>query len=475
MILKTHVYKALTVALWLTVSASSCTKHKDGDTAIPDVAEQNEQYSGGLAGTNFDTSIDAFGHTVYGLNEDEHSSFQNGHTLFKINWVTAPASTTAIDGVGPIFNTRTCSGCHSRDGRGRAPIPGETGLTSMLIRLSIPGQDIHGGPLEDPNYGTQLSNGSILGVNPEGDAAVAYTEIPGKYPDGTPYSLRNPKYSFINLNYGNMDPNIMFSPRVGNQMYGLGLLEAVPASTILSYADENDANKDGVSGRPNYVWNQKTNQTEMGRFGWKANQPTIDQQIADAFLGDMGITSSLNPDQNLIGTQVALYGSLPNGGTPEIDDADLSDMVYYVRTIAVPGRRNWTDPQVLAGKKLFMSAKCQSCHISQMTTGTSFIPYLSDQIIRPYTDLLLHDMGDNLADNRPDYKATGNEWRTPPLWGLFLIKTVNDHTMLLHDGRARDFEEAILWHGGEGTNSKNAFMNYNKAQRDALIKFLESL
>lgn len=462
------------LVVFCTISIFACTKYKE-QIINPDTAEPNEEYSGGLLGTTFDTSVDAFGHSGTGLSPDERSHFQNGNSLFRINWVTAPASTTGIDGVGPIFNTRSCSGCHAKDGRGRPPLNETEGLASMLIRLSIPGEDSFGGPLPDPNYGAQLSNSAILGVNPEGDAAIAYTEVEGTYPDGNTYSLRNPKYSFIDLNYGSMHGSVMLSPRVGNQMYGLGLLEAVPEATLLSYADETDRDGDGISGIPNNVWNAKSRKKEIGRFGWKANQPNLEQQIAGAFLGDMGITTSLNPTENLTALQVVLYGSLAAGGNPELDDNDLADVVFYTQTLAVPGRRNWRDPQVLAGKRLFINAQCGKCHIPSMLTGTSQIPQLSNQTIRPYTDLLLHDMGEGLADGRPDFKAKGNEWRTPPLWGLYLVKTVNNHTMLLHDGRARNFEEAILWHGGEALDAKNKFRNYSIAERDAVIKFLESL
>ena len=311
---------------------------------------------------------------------------------------------------------------------------------------------------------------------PEGNVDVTYTLNTGTYADGTSYELRIPIYTFKDLGYGALRTDIMYSPRLAQQIPGLGLLEAISTADIFLLADAADANGDGISGRPNYVWNYNTNTTDLGRFGWKANQPTLFQQTAGAALGDMGITNRLFVNENLTGQQVADYGSWTNGGSPEMSNNDLDKLTFYCQTLAVPARRNWKDAQVLRGKDLFRQAKCASCHIPSFITGTHDIVALSNQKIRPYTDLLLHDMGAALADNRHDYLATGNEWRTPPLWGLGLIQTVNSGgRFLMHDGRARSLEEAILWHGGEGDFSKNAFVNMNATDRAALLKFLDSL
>lgn len=467
-------FAGLSVAVFAVSVIFQCCK-KDPDIAPPLPREEEEQYAGG-ATTVFDVSQNAFGHNAPNLEGNGPDRFQIGNSFFRNIWVIAPSSTTARDGIGPFFNAFSCSGCHSNDGRGEPPSVSGEGLSSMLVRLSIPGTDPHGGPLGDPEYGGQLSNKGIPGVAPEGDVKITYLEIAGFYDDGSSYTIRKPSYEFTNLGYGPMEAGIMFSPRVAPQMPGLGLLEAVDEATILSFADPDDNDKDGVSGRPNYVWDYEKKAVSLGRFGWKANQPGMKQQTAAAFLGDMGITSAFFPDENLTGSQTGKYSSLPNGGSPEISDEILDDVAYYSSTLAVPARRNWKDPQVTKGKELFTSLGCARCHIPSMTTGTHpSIPELSDQKIFPYTDMLLHDMGPGLADGRPDYLATGQEWRTPPLWGTGLIRTVNGHTFLLHDGRARNFEEAILWHGGEAEKSNNNFKKLSKADRDALIAFLESL
>jgi CxxC motif-containing protein (DUF1111 family) len=277
------------------------------------------------------------------------------------------------------------------------------------------------------------------------------------------------------LSYGELSGSLLFSPRVAQQLIGLGLLEALDENTILSFTDENDVNRDGVSGRANYVYDFINKKTSIGRFGWKANQPSLRQQISSAFLGDMGLTTNMFSDENCTSAEQDCQKAT-TGGIPEVDESKLEKIIFYDATLAVPARRSVKDPQVLFGKKLFLQAKCDNCHKTKMTTGPHpSIPELSNQTIRPYTDLLLHDMGEALADGRPDFQATGQEWRTPPLWGIGLIKTVNKHTFLLHDGRARNIEEAILWHGGEGETSKQAFIKMPAEEREALIKFLESL
>lgn len=266
----------------------------------------------------------------------------------------------------------------------------------------------------------------------------------------------------------------MISPRAAPAMIGLGLLEAIPEEDIVAAADEDDADGDGISGRPNRVWNKDTGKQALGRLGWKANQPDMHHQAAGAFLGDMGITSSLfsSPDCTEAESDCALA---PNGGEPEIGDERLDRVVFYSRTLAVPARRDVDDPGVVSGKHLFEQAGCAACHTQSFRTGEFEIAELANQKIHPYTDLLLHDMGPELSDDRPDFLAAGEEWRTPPLWGLGLVHVVNHHRYLLHDGRARGFAEAILWHGGEAEASREAFRALPREDREALISFLESL
>ncbi|MCB9426545.1 MAG: c-type cytochrome [Flavobacteriales bacterium] len=439
---------------------------------VPLSAETGEELSGGEV-TSFDISQNAFGFSASNLEGDDALHFFTGNSLFNQNWVTSPASTTARDGLGPMFNARSCSGCHFKDGRGRAPkFDGELNH-GLLLRLSIPGTGTNGGGIGDPVYKGQLQDQSIPDVETEGGFRIEYTNVEVKYPDGTEVTLRKPKYHFTNLKYGAISSSIEVSPRVANQMIGLGLLEAVPESIILSFADENDTNSDGISGKANRVWDVASQATVLGRFGWKANQPSLRQQVAGAFLGDMGITSSLFPDENC--PDGLDCSTLPNGGSPEISDENLDKVTLYSSTLAVPARRNHDAREVLEGKELFTKINCTACHIAKMQTGSHKISALENQTIRPYTDMLLHDMGDELADNRPDFLANGNEWRTQPLWGIGLIQTVNGHTQLLHDGRARNIEEAILWHGGEARQSKEDFMNLSKEERVQLLTFVNSL
>lgn len=429
-----------------------------------DYLEEGEELSGGQT-TIFDVSPNAFSQPAPGLEREQELLFFVGNSFFNQNWVTAPASTTARDGLGPLFNARSCASCHFKDGRGRPPDFFGERPTGLLLRLSVRGAD--GSMGAEPTYGGQLQDGGLEGVEPEGQIHITYEEITGTFADGTPYSLQKPIYTVDQLAYGAMLDDVLISPRVGNQMIGLGLLEAIPAEAILALTDPDDVNGDGVSGRPNWIGE------EIGRFGWKANQPTLLHQTVDAFIGDLGITTYLHPDE--LCDSVANCAEIANGGTPEIDDDDLQKVVLYASSLAVPARRDWDDPTVLRGKELFMQANCQSCHVPKWQTGKHpTIPALSNQTIYPYTDLLLHDMGTGLADGRPDFEATGQEWRTPPLWGIGLIETVNGHTRFLHDGRAHNLTEAILWHGGEAADSQAQFVAMSAADRAALIRFLES-
>jgi CxxC motif-containing protein (DUF1111 family) len=437
-------------------------------------AEENEEYSGGTYLTTFDVSENAFGHEAEDLSIGQETDFVVGNSIFRSNWVIAPASVQSLDGLGPMLNAISCSSCHFKDGRAKPPASTTEKLNGLLFRLSIPGVNVHGAPLDEPVYGGQFQEKSIAGVDAEGNVVVSYEEISGAYPDGTAYSLRVPKYEFNNLMFGEWSTNTMVSPRIAQQIPGLGLLENVAEETIISFADEFDADGDGISGKANYVWDEAKQQTVLGRFGWKANQPTILQQTAGAFNGDMGITSSVFSSDGLSATQREKY-SVPNGGEPEIENESLEKVVRYIQTLAVPARRDWKEQKVLIGKGLFNSLNCNKCHIPTMTTSNnSTFSVLNNQKIRPYTDMLLHDMGEGLADNRPDFNAAGNEWRTAPLWGIGMIKVVNGHTFLLHDGRARNIEEAILWHGGEAQTSTEEFKKLSSADREALIKFIES-
>ena len=415
----------------------------------------------------------AFSFPAPTLNDDERRAFEIGDSFFTQNWVIAPASTDARDGLGPIFNAQACASCHLRDGRGIPASTGDGGL-GLIIRLSVPGESATGGPLGHSVYGDQLQDRSILGVPAEAELVISYTEQPGTFADGTPYSLRVPTYDLVAPAHGELPDDLMISPRLAPQVIGMGLLEGIPEDDLLAAADPDDADGDGVSGRPNRVWNPASEQIELGRFGWKANAPTVQAQAAAAFNGDIGITSSLSPAQACTEAQ-AECGQAPDGGEPEVTDERLANVTFYSRTLGVPAMRNVDEPGVGRGAEAFVELGCSSCHTPAHTTGSDAVAALSEQQIFPYTDLLLHDMGPELADDRPDFAASGSEWRTPPLWGIGLIEVVNGERFLMHDGRARTLEEAILWHGGEATGAREAFRTAPADVRADLLGFLESL
>lgn len=400
--------------------------------------------------------------------------FSFGNRIFNTNWVEAPASVKSFDGLGPLFNRVSCAGCHTKDGRGRPPESGVGPMDSMLVRLSIPGADAHGGPNPVPGYGDQLSERGIPGVPPEGVARITYEDVPGSYGDGETYVLRKPRFSIEQLGYGPLPADIMISPRVAPQMIGLGLLEAVPEQTLLALADPDDNDGDGISGRINRVWNVASGKMDMGRFGWKAGQASLLNQNSGAALGDIGLTSVQRGSENCDAAQAACLAAftLP---TPDLDSKFLAKLTLYTQTLAVPAQRKHDDVEVQQGAELFRSFGCASCHMPSLQTADAALPELANQTFHPFTDILLHDMGKGLADNRPEFEATGSEWRTPPLWGLGLVPQVNGHNLLLHDGRARGFAEAILWHGGEAETAKENFRNAPKDQREALVAFLKSL
>jgi CxxC motif-containing protein (DUF1111 family) len=438
------------------------------DRALPSA----EPKSGGLSTTLDDTS-QAYGNSILQLSDEQAGLFSFGHSVFSRAWVTAPATTDNLDGLGPLFNARACATCHSKDGRS-APFNGSGALLGMLFRLSIPGSSAHGGPNPDPVYGDQLRPFGILSVPGDGTPHVSYEEQPGSYGDGTAFFLQKPSYSIDGWNYGEPSEGLMISARTGPSVIGLGLLEAVPEDEILSNVHPADA--DGVQGVPNYVWDAEQQATVLGRFGWKANQPSTMQQTAGAFLGDIGITSSMFRNSTCTPKMTACNAAI-SGGDPdfELSDQAWRSVGFYMRALAVPARRDIADQVALRGEQLFTEFGCGSCHRSTLHTGPADVDTLAYQTIHPYTDLLLHDMGPELADGRPDYQASGSQWRTPPLWGLGLLQKVNQHSFMLHDARARGFAEAILWHGGEGTTAREHFRLAEASEREALLKFLESL
>lgn len=432
--------------------------------------DSTSQLSGGDT-TIFDASSHAFSIPSPNLSQEALNLHLEGDVEFEAVFVTAPA--VVNPGLGPIYNNVSCINCHTRDGRGRPPNVDEE-LVSLLFRLSLPKTEtgVDGTtPKPVPGYGTQLNNRATYGKPAEGTVDINYTEQTLVTSDGTRIHLRHPNYTITDT-YQPLAENVEISPRVAPVVFGLGLLEAIPAKTVLANADEADVNGDGISGKANFVWDVVKKRYILGRFGWKANQPSLKQQVAAAYHDDMGITTSLFLLENSFGQQQLTEVN----GSPEVSDTILEAVTFYVQTLAVPARRNVNDHKVIHGEQLFAQAQCSNCHIPTLRTGVlPGVPSVSNQTIHPYTDLLLHDMGPGLADNRPDFHASGSEWRTPPLWGIGLVNTVNGHTNFLHDGRARNLMEAILWHGGEAEESQKETLRMSQSERNALIAFLESL
>ncbi len=420
------------------------------------------------------TTREAFSLPAANMGEADRARFFLGKSFFNQNWIEAPASVSSRDGLGPLFNARSCSACHFKDGRSQPPASG-LAFSTALLHISLPGRGAHGEPKPDLIYGDQIQNHALPGVPAEAEVIVNYEELPLKLDDGTVSQLRKPVYVLRALGYGALPANLLVSARVAPQMIGLGLLEAVAERDLMLLEDPEDENHDGISGHLNRVWDERQGRTLAGRFGWKAEQPSVRQQAGAAFNGDMGLTSGLFPRENQTQKEELLV-KRASGGTPEVEQQVFNAVVLYSRSLAVPERRFPQDPECRAGEALFMQAGCSKCHVPTLRTAEiADLEYLGKQVIHPYTDLLLHDMGAELSDERPSFEASGSEWRTPPLWGVGLIPTVNGHRFLLHDGRARGVAEAILWHGGEAAVARGAFARMSATERLQLVRFVESL
>lgn len=434
---------------------------RNDDTETGEPIDLEREYAGGET-TIFSMSNIAYSSPAVNLSGQDLEMHFMGDADFERVFVTAPAPLN--QGLGPAYNNSSCVKCHPSDGRGRFPT-NINGFTSLLFRISIPGTDEYGGPKPVPGFGTQAQNHAITGLQPEMNYNVTWTEFTEILADGTVVNMRKPIY-FVTNPSGIIPGDMLISPRIAPPVFGLGLLEFIAESDILALSDENDLNGDGISGKPNYVWNPITQQTELGRFGWKANTSTVELQVASAYHEDMGVTS-----------YAFLWDEYPDGlgDDPELLSEILKQTIFYCQTLAVPAARNVQDEEVNRGYTIFRQIRCNTCHVPKQRTGYAPISALSNQVFYPFTDLLLHDMGEGLADNRPDYKATGREWKTRPLWGIGLQQIVNGHTEYLHDGRARNLTEAIMWHSGEAQNSKEAFQNLTTKDRNDLLKFLNSL
>jgi CxxC motif-containing protein (DUF1111 family) len=456
--------------------------------------EDGSNLPGGAATTATGlATADAFSQFSSNMPFERELDFKIGNGLFRKLWVSAPASTKGSDGLGPLYNARACQSCHIKDGRGHPPDSNriEDRSVSMFLRLSIPSEtdeqrraltDGRSAVLPDPVYGTQLQELGIQGHVGEGRMQIDYEEIRVEMAGGELATLRKPSYRVVELGYGPLHPAVMLSPRVAPPMIGLGLLEGIPDRIILSREDPEDRDGDGISGRANRIWSNEQGRMMLGRFGWKAGQPTVLQQSAEAFAGDIGIGSHLVPrGYGDCTPQQAQCRAAPHGGSREKPNEEITlkllDLVaFYSRNLAVPARRQPQDRAVIAGQSIFGAIGCASCHVpTHMTGEASPDAHLRRQRIWPYTDLLLHDMGEGLADGRPEGRADGREWRTAPLWGIGLTRQVNGHTFFLHDGRARNLTEAILWHGGEAQRARDAFAGLSPDERRDVLAFVNSL
>ncbi len=459
-------------------------------------AEPYETMQGGGLTAIDNVTRDIFSQPSANLNPEQGQDFHLGNALFRKLWVSAPSSTQASDGLGPLFNARSCQSCHIRDGRGHPPETAGAVATSMVLRLArnatTPDEEqavknFHALNLPDSTYGVQLQDLAVPGLDAEGKVTVTYSEEKVTLPGGETVSLRKPAYGVSDLAYGPMDAGTTLSPRIAPPMIGLGLIEAIPDADILANADPDDKKGTGIRGRPAIVRDHRTGEIALGRFGWKAQNATVRDQVADAFSADIGISTPDRPNAHGDCTdREARCLVMPTGVQKRLGDTEAPDPVlplvtFYSENLAVPARRNAGAPDVLHGKDMFYRSGCTACHTPKFVTRDGIRDKdgkdspQAFQLIWPYSDFLLHDMGEGLSDGQQVGVASGRDWRTPPLWGIGLTQTVSGRQAYLHDGRARTLTEAILWHGGEAEKARNAFADLSKDDRQALINFLESL
>jgi CxxC motif-containing protein (DUF1111 family) len=455
-------------------------------------ADVPDQTLSGGSFSNDDAGSTAYLHASPTLDAKQAELFALGYQMFNNRWAFFWFENAEF-GRGPTSNAQSCTTCHLNNGRGAAPatphnvIGGIDGAVrdhhitvpfepapNMVIRLSMKGDGPHGGPLPHPDYGDQLQIFGVKGVVPaEGQFRIEWREQTSTLADGERVRLRSPLITITDLAYAPLGEDVRIAARLAPPLVGIGLLEAVSEETIVALAARESVA--GIRGKANRVWDESQGRTVLGRFGLKANHGSLREQIAIAFLNDIGLSSPVYSDQNCPPVQKVCKEQMV-AGKPEITKHRLDATELYLRSLTVPVRRLADDPQVQRGEALFAQAHCAICHVPELRTGASAgLPPLAQQTIRPYTDLLLHDMGDGLADGRPDFLAGANEWRTPPLWGIGLSETVNGANAFLHDGRARNFVEAIMWHGGEAEVSREAFRTFPRADRAALLTFLNSL
>lgn len=457
------IYNYILCLSLVSILVTSCNKDKE------EVLWQKiEGEMAGGATTVFVANSQAFATPAPNLSAENLEHHLAGDLAFEVSFVSNPSPKHG--GLGPAFNNNSCVGCHPTDGRA-APPSNINDMSGLFLKISLPGKTENGAPVPVPGFGTQLQHKSIYGFEKEAAMQVRYEDVPVTFDDGTVVTLKKPVYSITDP-YIIIPGNVLMSPRIGMPVFGLGLLEAITDQDILANEDVNDVNKDGISGRANYVWDPVNEKMALGRFGWKAGTPSVLAQSAGAYNEDMGITNPLRPFESTYGQA----NEDTTSNTVEIPLEDLESVTFYAHTLGVPAGRNFDKPEVIKGRQLFEKISCTACHTTSFTTGRlPGVPEVSNQKIYPYTDMLLHDMGEGLADNREEFLANGQEWKTRPLWGIGLTAITSGHTTFLHDGRARNLTEAILWHGGEAEESVNAFKKLSKEERELLLEFLNAL
>lgn len=416
-----------------------------------------------------DQSKNAFSQAVKLSHEDEDRRIL-GKSFFSIPWVEAPSATTARDGLGPLYSANTCKHCHPNNGAGIAQKQNGEIHRSLVMRLSLPfaknlNNDLimRNGFMPEPSYGGQLSFNGSSDVKSEGSISLFYTDREGKYDDGEVFIVHEPRYELTNLQYGTMQKDVNVAPHIALALVGLGAIELIEEKEILKNEDIDDRNKDGISGKANWVFNPETNTTQLGRYTWKAAAASVKQQVANAAHNDMGLSNPLYPGDNCTEVQEECQKAVKGRGEFDLPMDRLDAITYYLETLKIPAQRKSKNFET--GKKIFDNLGCVKCHIESFETKKGVT-------IHPYSDFLLHDMGEALSDGHSIFKAQPNEFRTPPLWGIGLYEKVSGELNLLHDGRAKTIAEAILWHGGEAEGQKEAFKQLDKKQREALVEFL---
>lgn len=468
--MKTIIPLALTAIL--AVGCSTNTKEEKKDSA----SKQKTTAKKSLTKIpNIHTSKSckmAFTHSQK-LNDDEEDLHITGKSFYRIPWVEAPSATTARDGLGPLFSANTCMHCHPGNGAGVPTDENGEVTRSLVMRLSIPAEKninntllMKDGFVPEPTYGGQFSLNGTSDTPFEGSIKISYAPIKGTYEDGESYELQNPTYKLLNLQYGALHKNTNIAPHIGLALIGLGAIEMIEEKDILVKEDIEDKNRDGISGKANWVYNPESNSTELGRFTWKAASATVKHQSANAAHNDMGLSNPLFPQHNCTQNQKECIKALEGYHDFDLPMERLDAITYYLKTLKIPSQRKTTNFE--KGKKIFNDLGCVKCH-------TPSYKISDGNTIRPYSDFLLHDMGDALSDGHTMFKATANEFRTPPLWGVGLYEKVSGYTALLHDGRARTIEEAILWHGGEAKSQKEDFRALSKQDRDYLVEFVKGI